>query len=136
MWPMSRFASAVWLSKALGRPLLLEGDAGVGQDRPRARPLPAKPAGATSVRLQCFDGLDFSAGPPTNGITVGNRSPFASVRPMAQRCERKDTLHAGIFARAPLLKALTPGPCVLLIDEVDRADVGRPICSKSSRNTS
>jgi len=51
-------ATTVWLASALQRPLLIEGDAGVGKTA-LATALAQYP-GATQVRLQCFEGLDLA----------------------------------------------------------------------------
>ena len=64
-------ATAVFLSLALGRPLLLEGEAGVGKTEV-ARTLAAA-LGAQLIRLQCYEGLDVN----TRGLRVGLPAPDA-----------------------------------------------------------
>jgi MoxR-like ATPase len=113
-------ASAVWLSRALDRPLLLEGDAGVGKTALALAV--AKASGATLVRLQCFDGLDLAQasyewnyGRQLLAIRLGEAE--------GSTVHAQDLFTRDYLLERPLLKALSQdGPCVLLIDEVDRAD--------------
>jgi MoxR-like ATPase len=116
-------SSAVWLSLALQRPLLLEGEAGVGKTevaRTRAASL-----GAELIRLQCYEGIDVS----TALYEWDYPRQMLEIRLLEARGEGKTAGTRNIFSeefliRRPLLRALEPHaePPVLLIDEVDRAD--------------
>ncbi len=113
-------ATTVWLAGELQRPLLLEGDAGVGKTA-LAQAL-ARAEGAELVRLQCFEGLDLAQaayewnyGRQLMTIRLHDGQPGA-VR-------EADLFSRGFLLERPLLKAISQdGPCVLLIDEIDRAD--------------
>lgn len=113
-------ATTVWLAGELQRPLLLEGDAGVGKTA-LAQAL-AQVQGAVLVRLQCFEGLDLAQaayewnyGRQLMAIRLHDGQPGA-VR-------EADLFSRGFLLERPLLKAISQdGPCVLLIDEIDRAD--------------
>ena len=113
-------ATTVWLAGELLRPLLLEGDAGVGKTA-LAQAL-AQAQGAVLVRLQCFEGLDLAQaayewnyGRQLMAIRLHDGQPGA-VR-------EADLFSRGFLLERPLLKAISQdGPCVLLIDEIDRAD--------------
>ncbi|MCD6667434.1 MAG: MoxR family ATPase [Hydrogenophaga sp.] len=113
-------ATTVWLAGELQRPLLLEGDAGVGKTA-LAQAL-ARAEGAELVRLQCFEGLDLAQaayewnyGRQLMAIRLHDGQPGA-VR-------EADLFSRGFLLERPLLKAISQdGPCVLLIDEIDRAD--------------
>jgi MoxR-like ATPase len=113
-------ATTVWLAGELQRPLLLEGDAGVGKTA-LAQAL-AQVQGATLVRLQCFEGLDLAQaayewnyGRQLMAIRLHDGQP-GSVK-------ESDVFSREYLLDRPLLKAISQdGPCVLLIDEIDRAD--------------
>ena len=116
-------ATAVFLSLALGRPLLLEGEAGVGKTEV-ARTL-ALALGAELIRLQCYEGIDVS----TALYEWDYPRQMLEIRLLEARGEAKTAAMRDIFSeefliRRPLLRALEPRaePPVLLIDEVDRAD--------------
>ena len=116
-------ATAVFLSLALGRPLLLEGEAGVGKTEV-ARTL-ALSLGAELIRLQCYEGIDVS----TAVSEWDYPRQMLEIRLLEARGEAKSAATRDIFSeefliRRPLLRALEPRPVppVLLIDEVDRAD--------------
>jgi MoxR-like ATPase len=116
-------ATAVFLSLALGRPLLLEGEAGVGKTEV-ARTL-ALTLGAELIRLQCYEGIDVS----TAVYEWDYPRQMLEIRLLEARGEAKSAATRDIFSeefliRRPLLRALEPRPepPVLLIDEVDRAD--------------
>jgi MoxR-like ATPase len=116
-------ATTVWLASALQRPLLLEGDAGVGKTA-LATAL-AQSQNAPLVRLQCFEGLDLAQaayewnyGRQLMAIRMNEASPDNPARVQAADVFSRDYL-----LERPLLRAISqPGPCVLLIDEIDRAD--------------
>ncbi|WP_299859619.1 MoxR family ATPase [uncultured Roseobacter sp.] len=115
-------AMAVHLSLALGRPLLLEGAAGVGKTD-IARVLAAV-RDTQLIRLQCYEGLDAQ-----QAIYEWNyQRQLLSIRAAAEDGETGRSVEERIFSEEfllerPLLKAIRqPDPPVLLIDEIDRAD--------------
>ncbi len=117
-------ATAVFLSLALGRPLLLEGEAGVGKTEV-ARTLAAV-LEAELIRLQCYEGLDVN----TAVYEWDYPRQMLEIRLLEARGEARSAATRDIFSqefliRRPLLQALESRggvPPVLLIDEVDRAD--------------
>jgi MoxR-like ATPase len=115
-------ATALHLALRLGRPLLLEGDAGVGKTE-AARSLAAV-LGAELVRLQCHEGLDraqalYAWDHPRQLLHL--RALEASGdRPADHESELYDER---FLLERPLLRALRRGgSAVLLVDEIDRAD--------------
>lgn len=111
-------AMALFLSLRLGRPLLLEGAAGVGKTE-LAKTL-AGLLGARLIRLQCYEGLDASA-----AIYEWNyQRQLLALRAHAGEADAEDRIFSEKYLlRRPLLEAISqPEPPVLLIDEVDRAD--------------
>jgi MoxR-like ATPase len=119
-------ATAAYLSLAMGRPLFLEGEAGVGKTS-LATAL-GEMLGATVIRLQCYEGIDASQALydwdfPRQLLhlraveATGAPSDEAAV----ERLDNEVYSRRFLLAR-PLLAALETTPCVLLIDEVDRAD--------------
>ena len=115
-------AMALHLSIKLGRPLLLEGAAGVGKTE-IAKAL-SQLLGSKLIRLQCYEGLDAS----TAIYEWNYQRQLLSVRASSDRDLSIDDVEAHIFSdkyllKRPLLEAITQDePPVLLIDEVDRAD--------------
>ena len=113
-------STALWLMESLGRPLLLEGEAGVGKTEV-AKALAA--AHATNlIRLQCYEGLDRNA-----ALYEWNyQRQLLAIK--AREGADADAVEDLIFSEKyllerPLLAAIRqPKPPVLLIDEVDRAD--------------
>lgn len=109
-------ASVAWLAGHLDRPILLEGEAGVGKtafaaalSRVLQRPL---------IRLQCFEGLDFSDA--AYEWNVARQLLSIRLRPEMQE---QSLYTQDYLLEKPLLAAITrPEGAVLLIDEVDRAD--------------
>jgi MoxR-like ATPase len=115
-------AMALSLQELLGRPLLLEGEAGVGKTEV-AKAL-ATIHGCRLVRLQCYEGLDASA-----AIYEWNyQRQLLAIRAHEGRGLDPNAIERQIFSEAyllerPLLRAIrAEEPVVLLIDEVDRAD--------------
>ena len=117
-------ATSVFLSLALGRPLLLEGEAGVGKTEV-ARTL-SRALGAELIRLQCYEGIDVN----TAVYEWDYPRQMLEIRLLEARGEARSAAARDIFSeefliRRPLLQALeshAAEPPVLLIDEVDRAD--------------
>jgi MoxR-like ATPase len=129
-------ATTVWLASALQRPLLLEGDAGVGKTAlATALALSQSEQGATLVRLQCFEGLDLAQaayewnyGRQLMAIRMSEAaqnsgSHNGGSHDGAGRVRESDVFSREYLLERPLLRAISQsGPCVLLIDEIDRAD--------------
>ncbi|MFK7877816.1 MAG: AAA family ATPase [Paracoccaceae bacterium] len=118
-------ATVVFLSLKLGRPLFLEGEAGVGKTE-IAKALSAA-LGRRLIRLQCYEGLDAS--------TAVYEWNFAAQMVAIRTAEAsggadKSALQAELFSdeyliERPLLQAMRPdenGAPILLIDELDRTD--------------
>lgn len=115
-------ASLVWMGLKLERPLLLEGEAGVGKTAVASAC--ARALGRPLLRLQCYEGLDLS-----QSVYEWNYSRQLLEIRLAEagqgdRAALRDNLFSEEFLlQRPLLQAIrTPQPCVLLIDEIDRAD--------------
>jgi MoxR-like ATPase len=118
-------ATAVYLAREMRKPLLVEGEAGVGKTE-IAKVL-ARMLSTELVRLQCYEGLD------TNTALYEWNYQRQLLRLKIAERENQDParLEDLIFGREyllerPLLRAITrrEGPAVLLIDEIDRADEG------------
>jgi MoxR-like ATPase len=116
-------ATAVYLAQEMRKPLLVEGDAGVGKTE-IAKVL-ARMLDTELIRLQCYQGLDVNT-----ALYEWNYQRQILHLKIAER-DGQDAaqLEAAIFGRdylleRPLLRAITrrDGPPVLLVDEVDRAD--------------
>ena len=118
-------ATIVYLCLSMGRPLFLEGEAGVGKTE-IAKALAAA-LGRRLIRLQCYEGLDSA-----NAVYEWNYAAQMVEIRLAEAAGETDKarLENDIFAerfliKRPILQALEPdtaGPPVLLIDELDRAD--------------
>jgi MoxR-like ATPase len=117
-------ATVVYLGDALGKPIMLEGPAGTGKTE-LAKAV-AEAAGATLVRLQCYEGLDES-----RALYEWNyRKQLLRIQSaQGDDAEEWTELHDDIFSEEfllsrPLLTAIRQtGPTVLLVDETDKADV-------------
>ena len=116
--PDRGLATALFLSLALEKPLLLEGEAGVGKTE--AGKALSQALGARLIRLQCYEGLDVS-----HAVYEWNYSrQLLHIRAAQEGTVSEDELFGAEFLiRRPLLEAIdTDEQVVLLIDEVDRAD--------------
>ena len=115
-------ATATYVALTLGRPLLLEGEVGVGKTE-LAKTLAAM-FGRTLVRLQCYEGID------TNQALYewDYARQMLHIRALSEHQLTDDDSVDKLFSpkfllERPLLQAVRAGDqCVLLIDEVDRAD--------------
>ena len=117
--------TVTFLSLALGKPLFLEGEAGVGKTE-IAKALAAA-LGRRLIRLQCYEGLDAaSAIYEWNFAAQMIAIRTAEAAGAADREMLRAELFSGDFLiKRPLLEAMEPhaeGAPVLLIDEVDRTD--------------
>ncbi len=113
-------ATAVFLAVSLDKPLLLEGEAGVGKTEV-AKALAAL-LGRELIRLQCYEGIDAS-----QALYEWNYSrQLIAARAMeAERAESdvRDLFGPEFLVERPLLAAIRAGSrAVLLVDELDRAD--------------
>ncbi|HKK97355.1 MAG TPA: MoxR family ATPase [Marivita sp.] len=118
-------ATVVFLSLKLGRPLFLEGEAGVGKTE-IAKALAAC-LGRKLIRLQCYEGLDASSAVyewnfPAQMIAIRTAEASGGADRDALQ---KELFGPEYLVERPLLEAMRPdenGPPVLLIDELDRTD--------------
>jgi len=115
-------ASLVWMGLALERPLLLEGEAGVGKTAIAAAC--SRALNRSLLRLQCYEGLDLA-----QAVYEWNYSrQLLEIRLAEAGAGDRAALRDNLFTEAfllerPLLQAIRcEQPCVLLIDEIDRAD--------------
>jgi MoxR-like ATPase len=118
-------ATVVFLALRMGRPLFLEGEAGVGKTE--IANVLARALERRLIRLQCYEGLDVAS-----ALYEWNyAAQMIAIRiAEAEGAADRDRLVNDVFSekflvKRPLLEALTPdpaGPPVLLVDELDRAD--------------
>jgi MoxR-like ATPase len=118
-------ATAVFLAAEMKKPLLIEGDAGVGKTE--VAKVLARLLDTELIRLQCYEGLDVQ----TALYEWDYPRQMLRVRMGEQGGQSEREIEAAVYSRAyllerPLLKAITrrEGPPVLLVDEIDRADDG------------
>ncbi len=131
-------ASLVWMALSLERPMLIEGEAGVGKTAIAAAC--ARALGRPLLRLQCYEGLDLGqavyewnysrqlleirlteAGAGTAAPSANPAAPGTSAQ--GQAALRSNLFSEAFLLQRPLLQAIrSEVPCVLLIDEIDRAD--------------
>jgi MoxR-like ATPase len=118
-------STVVFLSLRMGRPLFLEGEAGVGKTE--VAKVLSSALGRKLVRLQCYEGLDSASAL----YEWNHAAQMIAIRVAeAEGSANREKLTEDVFSerfliRRPLLEALTPDPAgapVLLIDELDRAD--------------
>ena len=118
-------ATVLYLALRMGRPLFVEGEAGVGKTE-IAKVL-ASTLGRRLIRLQCYEGLDVSAAVYEwnyGAQMIAIRLAEAEGEADRTRIEH-DVFSERFLIKRPLLQALEPdtaGPPVLLIDEIDRTD--------------
>ena len=118
-------ATVLFLALKLGRPLFLEGEAGVGKTE--IAKVVSTALGRRLIRLQCYEGLDVAA-----AVYEWNYAGQMMAIRLAEAggSVDRDTLESDLFSerylvKRPLLQALEPdasGAPVLLIDELDRTD--------------
>ena len=116
-------ATSIYLALTLGRPLLLEGEAGVGKTE--VAKVLARGLGTELIRLQCYEGLDVShAGYEWNYARQLLEIRMREVGGDADREQlAADLFSPDFLIKRPLLRALEAERApVLLIDELDRAD--------------
>ena len=116
--PDRGLAVAIYLAVSLDKPLLLEGEAGVGKTE--VAKVLAEVLGRRLIRLQCYEGIESNQALydwDYSRQLVAIRAAQAEGKPI-------DDLFGGAFlVERPLLDAIRTGPgAVLLIDELDRAD--------------
>ncbi|HEV2628934.1 MAG TPA: MoxR family ATPase [Pseudolabrys sp.] len=118
-------ATVLYLALKMGRPIFLEGEAGVGKTE-IAKVLAAS-LGRKLIRLQCYEGLDVSAAVYEwnyGAQMIAIRLAEAEGGGDRERIEH-DVFSERFLIKRPLLQALEPDPDgapVLLIDEIDRTD--------------
>ena len=118
-------STVIFLALRMGRPLLLEGEAGVGKTE--VAKVLAAALGRRLIRLQCYEGLDLAA-----AVYEWNYPAQMIAIRLAEAAGESDKgqIASDVFSdryllRRPLLEALEPhpeGPPVLLVDELDRTD--------------
>src|ERR1700732_767175 len=118
-------ATVLFLALRMGRPIFLEGEAGVGKTE--IAQVLASTLGRRVIRLQCYEGLDVSA-----AVYEWNYAEQMIAIRLAEAVGSVDSdrLSHDVFSerfliKRPLLQALEPDPAgvpVLLIDELDRTD--------------
>jgi len=118
-------ATVLYLALRMGKPLFLEGEAGVGKTE-IAKVL-SQALGRRLIRLQCYEGLDISSAVYEwnyGAQMIAIRLAEAEGEGDRARIEH-DVFSERFLIKRPLLQALEPdpnGPPVLLIDEIDRTD--------------
>jgi MoxR-like ATPase len=120
--PDRGLATAIFLTVAMGRPLLLEGEAGVGKTE--VGKTLARIRGAELIRLQCYEGIDASQAlyewDYSRQLLYARALQTGEV---AQEDRVAELYGPEFLLERPLLRAIRAGSAaVLLIDEVDRAD--------------
>jgi MoxR-like ATPase len=117
-------ATALHLAVEMRKPLLIEGDAGVGKTE--VAKVLSRVLRTELIRLQCYEGIDVQ----TALYEWNYPRQLLHMKAAEGRGQSSEQLEASIFSREyllerPLLRAITrPAAPVLLIDEIDRADDG------------
>jgi MoxR-like ATPase len=116
-------ATSIFLALKLGKPLFIEGEAGVGKTE--AAKVMADALGARLIRLQCYEGIDLGHA----AYEWNYPRQLLHIRLMGEnedrRAAEKEIFSPEFLLRRPLLDAIDnddPVPPVLLIDEIDRSD--------------
>ncbi|WP_371053457.1 AAA family ATPase [Rhodococcus gordoniae] len=117
-------ATVVFLAMRMGRPLFCEGEPGTGKTSLAAAL--ARALGLPMIRLQCHEGIDASQALydwdfPRQLLHLRSLEAASDGALDADTAERSLYTERYLLVR-PLLRALTESPCVLLVDEIDRAD--------------
>ena len=121
--PDEGLVAAVYLAMTLNRPLLLEGEAGVGKTEV-AKALSAWTGGAL-IRLQCYEGISISQAVYEWDYARQILSLRVAETADSPALQTSDLYSEQFLVRRPLLQAVaddSPVAPVLLIDEIDRAD--------------
>jgi MoxR-like ATPase len=117
--PDRGLATVLYLALQVRKPLLLEGEAGVGKTE--AAKAIAQALGTRLIRLQCYEGLDVN-----HAVYEWNYTrQLLHIRAVQDggQVDEEELFSERFLIRRPLLEAITaPEPVVLLIDEIDRAD--------------
>jgi MoxR-like ATPase len=116
-------ATSIFLALRLGKPLFIEGEAGVGKTE--AAKVMAEVLGARLIRLQCYEGIDLA-----HAVYEWNYPrQLLHIRLLNDAADRqaaeKEIFSPEFLLRRPLLDAIDNAdevPPVLLIDEIDRSD--------------
>jgi MoxR-like ATPase len=109
-------AMALFIMEMLQRPLLLEGEAGVGKTEVAIAL--AKAYGTELIRLQCYEGLDRS-----DALYEWNYQRQLLAIQAGDKVTEDDIFSEKYLLERPLLKSIRqPRPPILLVDEIDRAD--------------
>jgi len=116
-------ATSIFLALRLGKPLFIEGEAGVGKTE--AAKVMAEVLGARLIRLQCYEGIDLA-----HAVYEWNYPrQLLHIRLMGEgedrRAAEREIFSSEFLLRRPLLDAIDNDdatPPVLLIDEIDRSD--------------
>lgn len=122
--PDEGVATAAFLAASMGRPLLFEGEPGTGKTA-LAHAL-SSAYGVELIRLQCHEGIDAAQALyewdfPRQLLHL--RTLEATAGEGIDTAQAEASLYTSRFLLArPLLRALWQAPCVLLVDEIDRAD--------------
>ena len=117
-------ATAAYLALRMGRPLFCEGEPGTGKTSLAAAL--AEALHLPLIRLQCHEGIDAAQALydwdfPRQLLHLRTLEAASTGHLEADAAERSLYTERFLLAR-PLLRALTEAPCVLLVDEIDRAD--------------
>jgi MoxR-like ATPase len=122
-------STVIFLALRLGRPLFLEGEAGVGKTE--VAKVLARWTGADLLRLQCYDGIDVAQAiyewDYARQLLHLRTAEVTRPGPLSGASLEDELFSERFLVRRPLLRAITESatatvPPILLIDEVDRAD--------------